>query len=339
MKRNFNEEYKNYVNNDMPDLWSRIEPALKEKSIGKITEKAGNTTSENEEGKELDEEIKAINLQPRKRKNSWMKYASVAAGVLLCIVGIRIYQNAGIESSDESTNKMELTADCTTADEISADDCIEESTEEECASESAAKDYNMEDSAASDEGEMAESAPMDRQEMTASDEESQDTASESAESEAKEDVADSDTEDNTAGQDSHQVVTGTEQADFMTDSGTSTEDMEEMELYALSEDGFLIDTEEMESQTIKKEKVEHAYIDSSDKAPSKWQKRGYVTKYTFIASGRNYVVYVTEEQKKRLEQKLYDPSYVGAYTLYLSIQKEGEKESEGVFSEKETVRE
>lgn len=332
MKRNFNEEYKNYVNNDMPDLWSRIEPALKEKSIGKIMEKEGNTTSENEEGKEPDEEIKAINLQSGKRKNSWMKYASVAAGVLLCIVGIRIYQNAGIESSDESTNKMELTADCTTTEEISADDCIEESTEEEC--ESAAEDYNMEDSAASDEGEMTESAPMDRQEMTASDEESQDTAPESAESEVKDDVADSDTENSTAGRDSHQAVTGTEQTDSMIDSGINTEDVEEMELYAFSEDGFLIDTEEMENQTIKKEKVEHAYIASSDKAPSKWQKRGYVSKYTFIASGRNYVVYVTEEQKKRLEQKLYDPSYVGAYTLYLSIQKEGEKESEGVFSEK-----
>lgn len=339
MKRNFDEEYKNYVNNDMPDLWSRIEPALKEKSIGKITEKAGNTTSENEEGKEPGEEMKSINLHSGKRKNRWMKYASVAAGVLLCIVGIKIYQNAGIESSDESTNQMEYLMDSaeaedSAAEEISADDCTEESTEEECAGESAAEDYNMEDSAASAEGEMTETAPMDRQEMTASDEESQDTASESAESEGKEDVAASDTENSTAGQDSHQAVTGTEQMDSMTDSGINTEDVEEMELYALSEDGFLIDTGEIENQTIKKEKVEHAYIDSSDKAPSKWRKRGYVSKYTFIASGRNYVVYVTEAQEKRLEQKLYDPSYVGAYTLYLSIQKEGEKESEGVFSGK-----
>lgn len=339
MKRNFKEEYKNYVNNDMPDLWSRIEPALKEKNIGKTTGKTGNSTSENEDGKEPEKEIKTINLQAGKRKNSWMKYASVAAGVLLCIVGIRIYQNAGIESSD--ANKMELTADCTTDEEISADDSIEESAEEHKEESAAADDYNMEDSAAGDEGEMTQSAPMDRQEMTASDEESRDTAPESAEaaeSEGKDDVADSDTEDSAAGKDS-QAVAGTEQADSMTDSGTSTENMEEMELYAFSEDGFLIDTEEMENQTIKKEKVEHAYIASSDKAPSKWQKRGYVSKYTFIASGRNYVVYVTEEQKKRLEQKLYDPSYVGAYTLYLFIQKEGEKESEGVFSEKETVRE
>ena len=29
--RNFEEEYKNYINEEVPDLWSRIEPQLQDK--------------------------------------------------------------------------------------------------------------------------------------------------------------------------------------------------------------------------------------------------------------------------------------------------------------------
>lgn len=47
MKRDFQEEYQNYIESDMPDLWSRIEPNLKEK----------NERSETEEPK-LKEEIR-----------------------------------------------------------------------------------------------------------------------------------------------------------------------------------------------------------------------------------------------------------------------------------------
>ena len=47
MKRDFREEYNNYIESDMPDLWSRIEPNLKEKvpvSQEKIAETAVNET-------------------------------------------------------------------------------------------------------------------------------------------------------------------------------------------------------------------------------------------------------------------------------------------------------
>ena len=48
MKRDFQEEYQNYIESDMPDLWSRIEPNLKEKN-GK----------REEEGKREEKEKKA----------------------------------------------------------------------------------------------------------------------------------------------------------------------------------------------------------------------------------------------------------------------------------------
>ena len=31
--RNFEEEYKNYINEEVPDLWSRIEPQLQDKIV------------------------------------------------------------------------------------------------------------------------------------------------------------------------------------------------------------------------------------------------------------------------------------------------------------------
>ena len=56
MKRDFQEEYQNYIESDMPDLWSRIEPNLKEKN-GK-PEEDGNQKREEEGNQKQGEEQK-----------------------------------------------------------------------------------------------------------------------------------------------------------------------------------------------------------------------------------------------------------------------------------------
>ena len=50
MKRDFQEEYQNYIESDMPDLWSRIEPNLKEKN-GKREEEGKREEKESERRK------------------------------------------------------------------------------------------------------------------------------------------------------------------------------------------------------------------------------------------------------------------------------------------------
>ena len=51
--RNFEEEYKNYINEEVPDLWSRIEPQLQDKiadnnKISKVTSKKDKTNNIND---------------------------------------------------------------------------------------------------------------------------------------------------------------------------------------------------------------------------------------------------------------------------------------------------
>ena len=53
MKRDFQEEYQNYIESDMPDLWSRIEPNLKEKN-GK-REEEGKREEKEKKAKEFSE--------------------------------------------------------------------------------------------------------------------------------------------------------------------------------------------------------------------------------------------------------------------------------------------
>ena len=50
MKRDFQEEYQNYIESDMPDLWSRIEPNLKEKK-GKTEEEQQRKTQKPEKSR------------------------------------------------------------------------------------------------------------------------------------------------------------------------------------------------------------------------------------------------------------------------------------------------
>lgn len=132
MKRDFREEYNNYIESDMPDLWSRIEPNLKEKvpvSQEKIAETAVNET----------EPVQNITDIKKKKQNKakiyrFVKIATpVAAGICLLVIGVGVM---GIsEKSMEAAPEADASAseyECT--EEFVAEesyDYVEESAEVE----------------------------------------------------------------------------------------------------------------------------------------------------------------------------------------------------------------
>ena len=144
MKRDFREEYNNYIESDMPDLWSRIEPNLKEKvpvSQEKIGETAVNET----------EPVQNIIDIKKKKQNKakiyrFVKIATpVAAGICLLVIGVGVM---GIsEKSMEAAPEADASAseyECT--EEFVAEesyDYVEESAEAE-------ESYDYEEEAAAE---------------------------------------------------------------------------------------------------------------------------------------------------------------------------------------------
>lgn len=154
MKRDFREEYNNYIESDMPDLWSRIEPNLKEKvpvSQEKIAETAVNET----------EPVQNIIDIKKKKQNKaklyrFVKIATpVAAGICLLVIGV------GVMGISEKSMEESATVDYECTEETAAEesyDYAEESAEVE-----ESFDY-AEDSAAAEESyeeEAAAEAPME----------------------------------------------------------------------------------------------------------------------------------------------------------------------------------
>ena len=89
MKRDFREEYNNYIESDMPDLWSRIEPNLKEKVPVLQEEIAGTAVNETES-------VENITDIKKKKENKakiyrFVKIATpVAAGICLLVIGVGV---------------------------------------------------------------------------------------------------------------------------------------------------------------------------------------------------------------------------------------------------------
>lgn len=124
MKRDFQEEYQNYIESDMPDLWSRIEPNLREK--GGETESGeagdGNMSLENrekqEQGKEqgTDKQKKVIYLLKR--------VIPVAACLCALAIGIRVIgvsKRSFIMMDRESANAPEYEEETESASEPEED--------------------------------------------------------------------------------------------------------------------------------------------------------------------------------------------------------------------------
>lgn len=127
MKRDFQEEYQNYIESDMPDLWSRIEPNLKEKGEKPEREE----TPKGEEKQEKDKKAKIIYFMKR----------AVPAAACLCalVIGIGVMRvsksNSGMglmESASETPNDTGMAYEY-------------EPEEAEAAAEEAAGDESFED--------------------------------------------------------------------------------------------------------------------------------------------------------------------------------------------------
>lgn len=84
MKRDFQEEYQNYIESDMPDLWSRIEPNLKEKNI-KNAEEVTQKREEEVTQKQEEEQKKA-----KQAKVIYFLKRAVPAAACLCVLIIGI---------------------------------------------------------------------------------------------------------------------------------------------------------------------------------------------------------------------------------------------------------
>lgn len=159
MKRDFREEYNNYIESDMPDLWSRIEPNLKEKVPVLQEEIAGTAVNETEPVENITDIKKK--KQNKAKLYRFVKIATpVAAGICLLVIGVGVM---GIsEKSMEAAPEADASAseyECT--EEFAAEesyDYAEESAEVE-----ESFDY-AEDSAAPEESyeeEAAAEAPME----------------------------------------------------------------------------------------------------------------------------------------------------------------------------------
>lgn len=125
MKRDFQEEYQNYIESDMPDLWSRIEPNLKEKK-GKteeeqtVAQKAEGCGENPETGKE------------QKNKIVYFMKRAVPAAACLCalLIGfnvMRVSKNSADMAPMESA--CEEPSDAGTAYETELEEAADEAAE------------------------------------------------------------------------------------------------------------------------------------------------------------------------------------------------------------------
>ena len=87
MKRDFQEEYQNYIESDMPDLWSRIEPNLKEKN-GKREEEGKREEKEKKakEGKKAKEEKQEQEKNAKRTKVIYFLKRAIPAAACLCVL-------------------------------------------------------------------------------------------------------------------------------------------------------------------------------------------------------------------------------------------------------------
>lgn len=269
--RNFEEEYKNYINEEIPDLWSRIEPQLQDKIVddnktdfddkrhGNDVENTIDTASDYQknlinamaEGQEKNINV-MTNQQKRTKKNQIYIFAKRAlpavAAILVLVIGIGVLQ-----TSRYAKNESEAAV---------ATDCApEEATDEEFFAEAAeeAPDESFAETEISEEA--CEAAPEDE------------FYEETAEAESEEPVY----EEATGMQNSMDVVKENESA-------------------SKSDTGFSIPSQDVVA-------VKGAVLNGIEVADAAMKEKGYVYIYRFtLADGNKIRVYLTEEQCRNIEE-------------------------------------
>lgn len=126
MKRDLYEEYENYIKSDLPDLWSRIEPNLKDKK-----ETDAVTAAEGDDGKQQ-EKISGKNngnkdCDKRKGKTIYIMRAAISAAACLCVLVIGI---GVMQMNNKSMENAGVTEEMYEAEEAACEETADESPEE-----------------------------------------------------------------------------------------------------------------------------------------------------------------------------------------------------------------
>ena len=161
--RNFEEEYKNYINEEVPDLWSRIEPQLQDKIADNNKTDAPIADCQ----KKIINEV--TNQQKGTKKNQIYIFAKRAlpavAAILVLAIGVGVLQTSRYAKNE---SEMAVATDCAPAEatneeyfveaaEEAPDESIAETEVLEEACEAAPEDEFCEEAAEAASGEMQNS--------------------------------------------------------------------------------------------------------------------------------------------------------------------------------------
>lgn len=264
--RNFEEEYKNYINEEVPDLWSRIEPQLQDK----IVDSQDNTKAQMADSQEkvIDEETDAVTSKVTKRQKAtnnniyiFAKRALPAvAAILVLVIGIGVLQ-----TSRYAKNETEMAVATDFEAEEATDEAFYAEATEEVPDESFAETEVLE--------EACEAAPEDE------------FYEEAAEAESEEPV-------------SEEPVRGVDEA---TQSGdgeiqNSMDIVKENESASKSDAGLSIPGQDVVA-------IKGAVLTGIEVADAAMKEKGYVYIYRFtLTDGSKIRAYLTEEQCRNIEE-------------------------------------
>lgn len=261
--RNFEEEYKNYINEEVPDLWSRIEPQLQDKIADNNKTDAPIADCQ----KKIINEV--TNQQKGTKKNQIYIFAKRAlpavAAILVLAIGVGVLQTSRYAKNE---SEMAVATDCAPAEATNEEYFVEAA--EEAPDESIAETEVLE--------EACEAAPED---------EFCEEAAEAASEEMYEGTAEGVDEDNRY---DNTVQAGDGEMQ------NSMDVVKENESASKSDAGLSIPGQDVVA-------IKGAVLNGIEVADAVMQEKGYVYIYRFIlADGNKIRVYLTEELCQNIEE-------------------------------------
>ncbi len=300
MKRDFQEEYQNYIESDMPDLWSRIEPNLKEKkgkteeeqekeNRERVAQKAEGEAQKPEreaqeiKGKEAEENPETEKEQ--KNKIIYLMKRAVPAAACLCalLIGFNV-----MRVSKNSADMAPMESAC----EEPSDAGMAYETELEEAADEAAE------------------APMEACEDAASDESFDDGDNAVTESATPADMSSEYTEN-----DETPVIQGAKEENIHETDPAGGADRNKAQTEAA---GNLTEAGENAVE------IERAVLYKIAVVSEEMQETGYAYAYTFrLEDGSSLKVYLTKEQCADIEERGIEIKRKEAYSLSVYPLKNG----------------
>lgn len=167
MNKNFEEAYKAEVQQNIPDLWNRIESGLPEK---KVISEVPVAAVESKPVQEVKEVQTNLNHKSNKKKNpyAWMKWASLAAAAMLVIILIPTLLGIGalfLVSDKSSSTDMAMNEGAAeqmvTTDSVAEEEVKLESADMENTAETPAMNQNIAEDGYAEESIMCTEASSD----------------------------------------------------------------------------------------------------------------------------------------------------------------------------------